>query len=246
MRTLRRLSLTTAATVLATLLAACSQAPAATGTAVGGKLVYPGSDPKVQGVAFVMADPGSFATAALTEVYPGIWSSEIVLVNPDDTFRVPLPSATELPAAVLSGAEDFFSAMSTPCPLTASSATARVSNFVVLPAGAFPSVWLFSMFEGGPSIASDVAFDEKDPSFNVFEHPVINWLYATEDVSVATATAGCLVDGVPVHVAYDLKAGWNQVRMDYGLDPSGHVETATLTNDDTKTIYFNYWPGAFK
>lgn len=224
-------------------LTACSQAPQGGQRApsVAGKVVSPYPDFMPQAASLLMVDSASLDTSAVNQVAPGVYTAGAAAIAADGSFELVLPKADELPAAVLVPANDLLKFGSASCTLTVSAAGARVSQYyseglTIL----VPGVVFLSFLGPTFSLTTTAPFDITDPGASVYDHELVSWLFATEDVAVASGELGCDVDGTPFTIDLDLKVGWNQVALGFELDPdTDAVIGAKLSNNDADELYFN-------
>lgn len=99
---------------------------------------------------------------------------------------------------------------------------------------------------GHPTSAGDLArtshveFDLDDPGFEMLGHPLFTWVFTSQDVRARTEAAGCLMGTLPVHVDLALKAGWNQIGMEFDHDPGADtLEGLTLKVRERTPVCLN-------
>jgi hypothetical protein len=196
------------------LLIGCSSPPPGAGAIVG-TAVEPGGAP-VLGVGLMMVDlvlaPTAVGGAELIEVGTGQYATGLVPVAADGSFRLPLPTAADLPDGVLSPADDFLLNVqdTADCDLVADPAGARVSGHVFDEFGVAPGVYGVSLEGLALSLVTETPVDMGD----LANYPgrFLVWLYADGPVAIETVGAGC-VGNVVVDV--QLRAGWNVVAWTY-------------------------------
>jgi hypothetical protein len=196
------------------LLIGCSSPPPGAGAIVG-TAVEPGGAP-VLGVGLMMVDlalaPTAVAAAELIEIGTGQYATGLVPVAADGSFRLPLPTAAELPDGVLSPADDFLANVqdTADCDLVADPASARVSDHVFDEFGVAPGFYGVSLEGLALSLATETAVDMGDLANYVGRFLV--WLYADGPVAIETVGIGCAGNVV---VDVELETGWNVAAWTY-------------------------------
>jgi hypothetical protein len=190
------------------LLVGCSESSPSAGAIVG-KAVE-GSGAPVLGVGLAVVDLAlvqtSVGVADFIAFGPGKYATGLVPVVADGGFRLPLPTGAELPAGVLSPADEFLYNLRivADCDLSAVPVDARVSGHVFDDKGTFPGVYGASNEGLALSLVTETPLDVTD----VYGHSgrFLVWLYADRAVAIETVGTGC-VGNVVVDVA--LSSGWN-------------------------------------
>jgi len=196
------------------LLIGCSSPPPGAGAIVG-TAVEPGGAP-VLGVGMMVVDlalaPTAVGAAEFIEIGTGQYATGLVPVAADGSFRLPLPTAAELPDGVLSPADDFLANVqdTTDCDLEAEPAGVRVSDHVFDEFGVAPGVYGVSLEGLALSLVTETPVDMGD----LANYPgrFLVWLYADGPVAIETAGAGC---AGKVVVDLELRAGWNVAAWTY-------------------------------
>jgi hypothetical protein len=195
-----------AVVLVSALCAACggpSEPPAV--PAIVGRAVNPGGA-AVLGVGMVMFDPLLAPTAAtVLPIGPGMYATGLVPVAADGSFRLPLPTAADLPEAVLVAAEDFLVDLASlaDCDLAADAPGARVIAHV-FDGESYPGLYAATLDGLRLAVVTERPVDPTD--IDAYDGRFLVWLYADRPVALTAVGAGCAGS---LDVSLDLAPGWN-------------------------------------
>lgn len=233
-----------------TLLAACTQGPAPTpqpdGAAVSGVHYIDGSDP-VFALALAMVDTDWVpppTPLSVTPVGRGGYIGPVTAYTAGEELVVAYPAAADVPAETLSPPTSFVTVLDQPCTTNATNATARVSELEWF-FYSTPGIAGFGVAGLSPALVSDTSLAGMTSESDIFDRPLIAWVYASANTNVSTATAGCMVGTLPVHVDLTLEQGWNQLEFVVHSDPADPTNAShlSLENSDLEELHLTFQAG---
>lgn len=185
--------------------------------------------------------PPPVTPAAVVDLGYPIFVGPISPIGADGTVVVTLPLGSDLPADVLTTADQFYLPIDemAGCSLIASAPSVKVTG-VVFELVTVPGVILFGVDGASLAIASNIPIDLSSPptpevlaQLNLF-----TWVYAESDVTVVTSGAGCETVGSTLAIDVDLATGWNLLAWQLEIDAVTDALTGIrLTNSDATESY---------
>lgn len=190
-------------------LVACGFGGAPDAVVLEGKAVgRPGAP--VLGVAFTMVDLSAVTSAGMIPVGNAMYVTGLQPVEVDGSFRLPLPSPADVPAAALTPADAFLFEPPPGCTLSADPVAARVSGHLFDEQGIIPGVIAVSTDGLAYTIVSETPVDMNDLAS--YDGRFLAWLYADRPVAIAAVGAGC---AGKLDLLLALDAGWNAIGWTY-------------------------------
>lgn len=230
--TMRRLAHVSAFAVVA-LLAACGGSPQ-----VEQRQTIEATAPELwegrpQGASLLLIDADSLVVSSLIEAVPGLWSTPIVPVATNGSFRIQLPTHAELPASLLKPATQLFRTVSSVCTTQSEVADARGTQLFL--AGTYlPSVSFYTTGYSMPAFTTD-----RPPDPTTWITNFVSWVYSTADNRLTAAAGDCSFEGMDVLVDLTLQAGWNQVLINEATDDVSGDLTLSITNSSATNLLFD-------